>query len=195
MLSRFDGTQWWRFSCRFAWDGFLQAIPTYYQYLWQLYHINKKKIMSIVRGQRTWQNPWWLCNSSRSNLIGQLVATHSNSMCEELVLKVKTLSLLVIYVYSPPNCTTDNLREALETCQVTINDVCEKVNKIKDILKFGDYNLPCISWPSSQLYTRVISNMSQEKLQAELLVNYMNENILENVIHTATWERTQRNCL
>ena len=99
----------------------------------------------------------------RNNLIGQLVVSHSNSMCETLAIKVKSLTMLLICLYRPPNSTIDNFRESLNVCQKAIDDVTDADTKVKDILQFGDFNLPCISWPSGQVYEKSVSLKSQEK--------------------------------
>ena len=39
----------------------------------------------------------------RNDLIGQIIESHSNSMYETLVIKVKSLNLILIVVYRPPN--------------------------------------------------------------------------------------------
>ena len=66
-----------------------------------------------------------------------------------------------------------NFSETIEVCQNAIDEVAEKDPKVKDILQFGDYNLPCISWPRKQIYARNVENKSEEKQQAELLVKYV----------------------
>ena len=110
-------------------------------------------------------------------------------MCETLVIKVKSLNLILIVVYRPPKCSVAKFCEALEVCQKAIDDVTEKDPKVKDILQFGDYNLPCISWPSHKIYVKHVENKSEEKKQAEFLVKYVEENFLENYIYTATREK------
>ena len=107
-------------------------------------------------------------------------------MCETLIIKVKTLNLLVINVYRPPNCTLEKFEETIEVCQKAINDVSEKDPKIRDILQFGDYNLKCISWPNKKIYVKNVENKSEEKQQAELLVKYVEESFMENYIYKAT---------
>ena len=122
----------------------------------------------------------------RNDLIGQLVAVHSNSQCETLVVKVKTLNLLLMCVYRPPDSTVENFCESMKICQKAIDDVTEKDPKVKDILILGDFNLPCISWPSGKIYQKEVAQKSREKKQAENLVNFVETNFLENYIKTAT---------
>ena len=116
----------------------------------------------------------------RNDLIGQLVVAHSNSMCETLVVKVKSLNLLLACLYRPPNSSLESFKEALAVCQKAIEDVTDSDLKVKDILQFGDFNLPCISWPSGKIYEKNITQKSKEKQQAEALVNFVENNFMEN---------------
>ena len=122
----------------------------------------------------------------RNDLIGQLVSVHSNNQCETLVVKIKTLNLLLMCVYRPPDATFENFGESMEMCQRAIDDVTEKDPKVKDVLIMGDFNLPCISWPSGRIYQKEVAQKSREKKQAEGLVKFVENNFLENYITTAT---------
>ena len=122
----------------------------------------------------------------RNDLIGKLVVAHSNSMCETLVVKVKSLNLLLACIYRPPKATVESFKEALAISQKAIDDVTDADIKVKDILHFGDFNLPCISWPSGKIYEKGVTQKSKEKQQAEMLVNFVENNFMENYIHTAT---------
>ena len=62
----------------------------------------------------------------------------------------------------------------------------EKDPKVKDVLILGDFNLPCITWPSGKVYQREVSKKSGEKRQAENLVSFVENNFLQNYINTAT---------
>ena len=57
----------------------------------------------------------------------------------------------------------------MKICQKAIDDVSEKDPKVKDILILGDFNLPCISWPSGEIYQKEVTQKSREKKQAENL--------------------------
>ena len=122
----------------------------------------------------------------RNDLIGQLVTSHSNSMCETLVVKVKTLNLILVCVYRPPNSTVEAFEEALNVCQKAINDVTDSDPKVKDIVILGDFNLPFISWPKGEIYQKEVTRKSGEKQQAAKLVSFVERNFLENYVNTAT---------
>ena len=61
----------------------------------------------------------------------------------------------------------------------------------------GDFNVnpPCFSWPSGKIYGKQIVSKSNEKQQAEILVNFVEANFMENYQHChkreikMTWDR------
>ena len=123
----------------------------------------------------------------RNDLASQLVASHSNGYCETVVVQCRTLDTLVLCVYRPPDCKLAQFREALEVCQTSINNTMKEHSKVRNFLLFGDFNFPCISWPSRQIYSqqgRVTK--SDDKKQAELLLDFSDENFLENCVETPT---------
>ena len=122
----------------------------------------------------------------RTDLSSQLVASHSNSYCEIVAVKVKTLDTLLLCVYRPPDCTFDKFREAINVCQESINKTMKEDTKVRNTLQLGDFNFPFISWPSKSIYSQVRENKSSEKRQAELLLEFADENFLENFIKTPT---------
>ena len=123
----------------------------------------------------------------RNDLASQLVAKHSNSYCETVVVKAKTLDTLVMCIYRPPDCNFAHFKEALEVCQGAINNIMKEDSKIRNILLFEDFNFPCISWPSRQIYSQQGRTVkSDEKKQAELLLQFSDENFMENCIETPT---------
>ena len=87
----------------------------------------------------------------RNDLIGQLVVSHSNNMCETLVVKLKTLNMILVCVYRPPNATLKAFEETLRVVQKAIDDVTDADPKVKDVLILGDFNLPFISWPKGEV--------------------------------------------
>ena len=99
---------------------------------------------------------------------------------------VKTLNLILVCVYRPPNSTLEAFEEALNVCQDAINQVTDSDPKVKDVLMLGDFNLPFICWPKREIYQREIEKKSGEKQQAVKLVNFVERNFFENYVNTAT---------
>ena len=122
----------------------------------------------------------------RNDLNSQLVTTHSNRSCDTLVVKIKTLNLIIIVNYRPPDAKEDEFQEQLNVCQEAIDGIVEKDSKVRDIFQVGDFNMKCISWPSRKIYTKDVQNKATEKKQAEMLIKYADENFLENCVKSAT---------
>ena len=109
----------------------------------------------------------------------------SNNYCESLILEVKELNVNIINIYRPPNTPQQLFEETLNKCQETLE---EETNQIKSILALGDYNFPFIKWPSRTIYSRDNDpiEMSSEKKQGKMLLDWAEMNFLEQYIHTPT---------
>ena len=59
-------------------------------------------------------------------MTSQLVSTHSNRSCDTLIVKIKSLNLVVIVNYRPPDAKESEFKEQLDVCQDAINDIIEK---------------------------------------------------------------------
>ena len=125
----------------------------------------------------------------RNDLTTQLVLSQSNSYVETLILNIKTFDTMIILQYRPPDCPYEKFDEALKTCQNVIDETMNEDSKIRNIIDFGDYNFPCISWPSRRVYVldqEARKNKACMKKQAELYLKFQDENFLSNHIETPT---------
>ena len=57
---------------------------------------------------------------------------------------------------------------------------------MKDVLVVGDFNFPFISWQKKEIYQKEVSRKSEEKQQAEKLMDFTERNFFENYVNTAT---------
>ena len=71
----------------------------------------------------------------RSHLTCELVAAHSNRSCDSLIVKRKTLDLLLIVNYWLPDASGEEFEEQLNVCQDSIDTTTEKDPKVKDVTK------------------------------------------------------------
>ena len=141
---------------------------------------------TLYRADREGRSHGGTCIYVRNDLAATMLLAHSNSVCETLVVKVKTLDMVVVSIYRPPDSSTEKFREAMTLCQDTITDTLESNPKIQDILQLGDYNFPFITWPSRKIYQQTRERKAEEKEQAELLMGYMEENFMDNYCLVAT---------
>ena len=121
----------------------------------------------------------------RNDLTSQMIMTH----CESIGIKIKTLETLVICTYRPPDSPYEYFKEALENCQEAIDQIMKEKLQVRNVLYFGDFNFPNISWPSGEIYSSKQSERekkSDENKQAELLLEFATANFLEQIIDTPT---------
>ena len=109
----------------------------------------------------------------------------SNNYCESQILEFKELNIVLINIYRPPNTPQQLFEETLNKCQESLE---EETNQKRSILALGDYNFPFIKWPSRRIYSRDNdpSEMSSEKKQGKMLLDWTEMNFLEQYIHSPT---------
>ena len=114
---------------------------------------------------------------------------HSNAACESIAVKIKTLETLLLCTYRPPDASFEEFKETLEQCEQAIDETMKENSKIRNLLYFGDFNFPNISWPEGNVYSpgkEERENKSEENKQAETLIEFTRANFMENIILTLT---------
>ena len=80
----------------------------------------------------------------RADLTSQLAMVHSNTYCDTIAVSIKTLDTLVVVNYP-----YKKFAEALRVTRETINTTMKEESKVRNIFQVGDFNFPCISWPTT----------------------------------------------
>ena len=88
----------------------------------------------------------------RNDLACQALLSESNSVCESLVLKVKSLETILVSMYRPPDSSLEEFSEALGNVKVTIDKAVENDPKMKNLLQVGDFNFPFVDWKNRSAY-------------------------------------------
>ena len=103
---------------------------------------------SITRCDRLSRVGGCVCIYLRNSVNFITCVNYSNSVCELLIIKINHPSLIVILMYRPPSCTTNEF-----------NDIIVKVNQfifslsspLPNIIILGDFNLPGVDWLSPNI--------------------------------------------
>ena len=106
--------------------------------------------------------------------------SYSNKYCELAMAYNRENDVIVAAMYRPQDATTANFSDCLEK----ITRYNEKY-ATASVLIFGDMNLKYIDWTREEISTpkdikQIIS--SDERIQSELLLDYVNEHLLVQVI-------------
>jgi len=109
----------------------------------------------------------------------EIVLSTSNSFVEVLHIYIKTLNLMIINIYRPPNCPQHLSSDQLKCVRHKID---EYDAPSPNLILLGDLNFPIINW--SARTTRGGSASSQS--QANLLISLANDLCMEQCIKAPT---------
>ena len=94
---------------------------------------------SITRCDRLSRVGGGVCIYMKKSVNFTTCVNYSNSVCELLILKLHTPSLIVILMYRPPSCTINEFDDVI----IKINQFIFSLNSpLPNILILGDFNSP-----------------------------------------------------
>ncbi|KAK3884903.1 hypothetical protein Pcinc_010877 [Petrolisthes cinctipes] len=105
---------------------------------------------------------------------------YSNGQVELLVIKIKSLNLLIFNCYRPPSCTLVNFTKAYREMHKLIEDL---PTPMPDIIICGDFNFPFIHWPEGSIITGATR---EEQDQASLTFELSDKFFLTQLITKPT---------
>ena len=110
---------------------------------------------------------------------------YSNSVCEMLIIHIEQMNLHIICVYRPPDTTNDEFTPCIDKIESYLCNLPSTDN----IMILGDFNFPFLSWieaEDSVIYHIKSGAKTDEKLQAEKLLNLTNKYFMNQIITQPT---------
>ena len=121
---------------------------------------------------------------------------HSNSFCDTLGLHIPELELALVTIYRPPKCPQFKFKEALESVTEWITGLETQGKPTPTILISGDFNLGFLNnWNNEHIestknaiekQTNVGKAVAEEKTQAKMLIEFVEEHFLMQQINEGT---------
>ena len=113
------------------------------------------------------------------------IVKFSNSVCEMLMIYIEKLKVHLICVYRPP----DTKKEEFTPIIKQIDSYLSKISSAHNVMILGDFNFPFLSWyeaEDSVIYRHKSGANSDEKSQAEMLLNLTDKHLLNQIITKPT---------
>ena len=129
-----------------------------------------------------------VCIYLKSSIEAVSTIAYSTGEVEGLVIKVRSLNLILFNICRPPKAKVEDFKCVLTKVREEMLFIQANSNKFGDIVGFGDFNFPDIPWPD----TTIQDKTSSIGLQTNLLLEFLNCHFLTQMVSAPTRER---NCL
>ena len=93
----------------------------------------------IVRSDRVSRPGGGVCLYFRKNLIYKICRKYSNSVCDLLIVKIRSPDLIIILVYIPPSCPLSDFDDIITK---TRKFILSLPAPLPNIILLGDFNIP-----------------------------------------------------
>ena len=113
------------------------------------------------------------------------IVKFSNSVCELLVIYIEKIKLHLICVYRPPDTRKDEFTPIINQ----IDSYLSKISSVHNVMIVGDFNFPFLAWYEAEdtvIYRHKNGANSDEKIQAEMLLNLTDKYLLNQIITQPT---------
>ncbi len=113
----------------------------------------------------------------REDITVTVLLSHSNSVCDTLMVHIRQLDVVICTTYRPPDAPNHNGK--FEDSLSKIEEAFAKLDQHTNILLLGDFNLPNVKWPEGHL----LAGMSlHEQRHTKSLLDLSHKLFMEQVI-------------
>ena len=138
---------------------------------------------NVQRADRTTRKNGGVALYYAENLVSNDSITYSDDYCQSVTLYIKNLNLIIAGVYRPPNARDDQVNSFRKLIQ-QLNDFMMKY-PTAEVQIYGDFNMKFMQWQYLSLKPGH-GLRNSEQLCAEVLINFMQENFLSQLVSENT---------
>ena len=141
------------------------------------------KGFNIIRSDRSGNIRGGVCIYIRCNILAQVCLQTSVGLTEALVVKVKALKLIISVVYKSQLVKSQHFIDTMSEVTLSISAAQTNVS-YPNILGFGDYNFPNLSWDRGLTPPYQIESVIGSQINA--VIDIMNHHLLHQIIRKPT---------
>ena len=113
----------------------------------------------------------------RDDVSPEVLLSHSNSVCDTLIVRIKQTDMVICITYRPPDAQKHE--DAFEESLIKIKGVLTNLDDSLHILLMGDLNLPQVEWPSGHTLSGMTLHVQR---QVDALLDLTNMLFMEQIL-------------
>ena len=121
---------------------------------------------TITRCDRRQRMGGGVCMYVKNSVNFTTCVSYSNSTCELLIVRLHDPSLIIVLIYRPPSCSTENFDDIInQVYQFTYS----LATPLPNIIMLGDFNLPDVNWAAPNINCHNVDKLTD--LADHLFIN------------------------
>ena len=121
---------------------------------------------TITRCDRRQRMGGGICMYVKNSVNFTTCVSYSNSTCELLIVRLHDPSLIIVLIYRPPSCSTENFDDIINQVYQFIYSLA---TPLPNIIMLGDFNLPDVNWAAPNINCHNVDKLTD--LADHLFIN------------------------
>ena len=121
---------------------------------------------TITRCDRRQRMGGGVCMYVKNSVNFTTCVSYSNSTCELLIVRLHDPSLIIVLIYRPPSCSTENFDDIINQVYQFIYSLA---TPLPNIIMLGDFNLPDVNWAAPNINCHNVDKLTD--LADHLFIN------------------------
>ena len=121
---------------------------------------------TITRCDRRQRMGGGVCMYVKNSVNFTTCVSYSNSTCELLIVRLHDPPLIIVLIYRPPSCSTENFDDIINQVYQFIYSLA---TPLPNIIMLGDFNLPDVNWAAPNINCHNVDKLTD--LADHLFIN------------------------